>query len=180
MGKKQKTKKTGWVYSRNLVRKQQIMQKAMINELVVGVLFLFALILVLIVAMPNFREAPAVGIAICVLLFGFMVVFIFCAFRRYQILRQLYGITSPAGQEIQITCKKVRFMTMASSKHSSVLICTVFHSDEGQKYYHIHNDCPLWDRRKKARFRQYQGQECALICYKDTAIIKEIADSIVS
>lgn len=180
MGKKEKTKKTGWVYSRNLVRKQQIMQKALGRELGVVVLTVFVTVYMLIVAMPDFRVEPVeeilLDLGVYGLLLGCVMVFLIGAIRRYRILRQLYGIASPAGQEIQMKCKKVKFMTMAVSKHTAVLICTVFHSEGGNKYYHVHNDRPLWHGRMETQYRQYQGQECTLICYKDTAIIKEIPE----
>ena len=162
--------------SQNLLQKQQIMQKAVGNSLGEGMIIFLCLIGTLLLTMPDFRAEPIGDILIAlgsyVSIFAVMAVYFVGACCRYRVLNRLYAITSPGGQEVHITCKRVKLMPMRVSKYTRRLVCVVFVGAEGEKYYHVLNTPEIMDREIRKRFKQYKHRKMDLTCYKGARILK--------
>lgn len=152
------------------------MQKAVGNSLGEGMIFFLCLIGALLLTMPDFRAESIGDILIAlgsyVSIFAVMAVYFVGACCRYRVLNRLYAITSPGGQEVHITCKGVKLMTMGVSKYTRRLVCVVFVGAEGEKYYHVFNSPEIMDREIRKRFKKYKHQAMNLTCYKGTQILK--------
>ena len=104
------------------------------------------------------------------IILGFTIFFAFLFLRRFIIYTKINKIKSMSEQTIEITCKKVSFLTQPISKHSSVIICIVLTDENGKKYYDIVNG--ISDSAKKATKAELLNAKVTLNCYVNTNCVK--------
>ena len=100
----------------------------------------------------------------------FAIIFACFFLRRFMIFTKINKIKSLSEQTIEITCKKVAFLTQPISKHSAVIICIVLTDENGKKYYDIVNG--ISDRVKKEMRAELLNAKVTLNCYANTTCVK--------
>ncbi len=73
-------------------------------------------------------------------------------------------------QTIEITCKKVSFLTQPISKHFAAIICIVLTDENGKKYYDIVNG--ISDIAKRGTRAELLTAKVTLNCYANTNCVK--------
>ena len=104
------------------------------------------------------------------IILGFTMFFTFLFLRRFVIFKEINKITSSSEQTIEITCKKVAFLTQPISKHNAVIICIVLTDENGKKYYDIVNG--ISDSAKKATRAELLNVKITLNCYANTNCVR--------
>ncbi len=104
------------------------------------------------------------------IILGFTMFFTFLFIRRFVIFKEINKITSSSEQTIEITCKKVEFLTQPISKHSAVIICIVLTDENGKKYYDIVNGISYC--AKKATRAELLNTKITLNCYVNTNYVR--------
>ena len=172
----QKSKKKEYqLRAKSLVRKEQVLQNALWNKLGLVILICAVAVLQMILSGEEGYDDSTPGrwgvFGLLIALAGF---YLMEAIRLAYLLWKVRGIGSPAGREVSLRCKRVRFLNKAVSKHSAVRICTVFVGEQGQKFYEIHEDPPLERFDIKFQMGKYVGRECTFLCYEDSGIVKKL------
>lgn len=98
------------------------------------------------------------------------IIFICLFLRRFWIFSRINNIKLSSEQSIEITCKKVTFLTQPISKHSAAIICIVLTDENGEKYYDILNG--LSDFSKKETRAELLNAKVSLVCYVNTNFVK--------
>ena len=174
-----KKRKSPRFYSRNLEQKQITMGKAAGNAFGHVILCLVVLVATILLTMSeNPGEPVGEMLSVYILIGALAVSYLIGWIRRLRILNRLYRITNFGGQETTITCKRVRRMVMSVSKHRADLVCVIFVSNQGQRYFHIQNKPTSAEPLFFRKWSQFKNCEMTLICYKDTNIVKELPTQI--
>ena len=86
------------------------------------------------------------------------------------IFSRINKIKFSSEQVIEITCKKVAFLTQPISRHSAVIICIILKDENGQKYYDITNG--ISNYAKKETKKELLNAKVSLVCYANTNFVK--------
>ena len=114
---------------------KQTMKKAFLDYLGAAIMF-FVMALVVFVAgllTEDAAHSKRIVFGATPIILGFTIFFAFLFLRRFIIYTKINKIKSMSEQTIEITCKKVSFLTQPISKHSAVIICIVLTDENGKK-----------------------------------------------
>lgn len=100
----------------------------------------------------------------------FSIVFACLFLRRFIIFTRINKIKSLSEQIIEITCKKVAFLTHPISRHHAVVICIILTDENGKKYYDVVNGIP--DIAIKGTRAELLNAKVSLNCYANTNCVK--------
>ena len=152
------------------------MKDAWLDYLISAILFLIITTVVMIIEISNNSDNhnPFFFIAILIVA-ATSILFFLGSLRRFVIYRLISKIQYSSEDTITIQCKNVLFLTQPISRFSSVVICTILHNENGDKYYFIYpKGCEVTDFSKKYVKTQFFKNEVELTCYRDTNIVRTI------
>ena len=151
---------------------KQTMKKAFLDYLGAAIMFLVMALVVFVVGLltEDAAHSKRIVFGATPLILGFTIFFVFLFLRRFTIYTKINKIKSMSEQTIEITCKKVSFLTQPISKHSAVIICIVLTDENGKKYYDIVNG--ISDSTKKAMRAELLNVKITLNCYANTNFVK--------
>ena len=132
-----------------LSMQKQTMKKAFLDYLGAAIMFFVMALVVLVVGLltEDASHSKQILFGATPIIIGFTIFFAFLFLRRFTIYTKINKINSMSEQTIEITCKKVSFLTQPISRYSAVIICIVLTDENGKKYYNIVNG--LSDNAKK-------------------------------
>ncbi len=155
-----------------LSRQKQTMKNAFLDYLWAAIMFFIMALIVFVVGLLTedsshskrivFGATPGI---LCI-----TIIFISLFLRRFLIFSRINKIKFSSEQVIEITCKKVAFLTQPISKHSAVIICIILTDKKGKKYYDIANG--ISNHAKKETKKELLNAKVSLICYANTNCVK--------
>ena len=151
-----------------LSMQKQTMRKAFLDYLGAAIMFFVMALVVFVVGLltEDAAHSKRIIFGATPILLGFTIFFAFLFLRRFVIFKEINKITSSSEQTIEITCKKVAFLTQPISKHYFVIICIVLTDENGKKYYNIVNG--ISDNAKKTTQAELLNAKVTLNCYVNT------------
>lgn len=162
-----------------LSRQKQIMKRAFLDYLGVVIMFFMLELIVIVVVLSTEDAAHSNRIIFGVIPFIVCITIVFvCLFLRcYLIFSRINKIKFSANQTIEITCKKVRFLTRPISRYSSVIVCIILVDENGKKYYDVTNE--ISDHVKKGTKKELLNAKVSLDCYENTNYVRayQVLDS---
>ena len=176
MSKKSRKRKEGRNTDRSgsdvLSMQKQIMKKVFLDCLGAAIMFFVMALVVFVVGIltEDAAHSKRIVFGATPLILGFTIFFAFLFLRRFVIFKEIKKITSSSEQTIEITCKKVSFLTQPISRYSAVIICIVLTDENGKKYYDIVNG--ISDSTKKATRAELLNVKITLNCYANTTCVK--------
>ena len=155
-----------------LSMQKQTMKRAFLDYLGAAIMFLVMVLIVFIVGLltEDAAHSKRIVFGATPIILGFTIFFDFLFLRRFIIYTKINKIKSMSEQTIEITCKKVSFLTQPISKHSAVIICIVLTDENGKKYYDIVNG--ISDSTKKATRAELLNAKITLDCYANTNCVR--------
>ena len=155
-----------------LSMQKQTMQKAFLDYLGAAIMFFVMALVVFVVGLltEDAAHSKRIVFGATPIILGFTIFFAFLFLRRFIIYTKINKIKSMREKTIEITCKKVSFLTQPISKHSAVIICIVLTDENGKKYYDIVNG--ISDSTKKATRAELLNVKITLNCYANTNFVK--------
>ena len=153
---------------------KQTMKKAFLDYLGAAIMFFVMALVVFVVGLliEDAAHSKRIVFGATPIILGFTIFFAFLFLRRFIIYTKINKIKSMSEQTIEITCKKVSFLTQPISKHSAVITCIVLTDENGKKYYDIVNG--ISDSTKKATRAELLNVKITLNCYANTNCVKYI------
>ena len=147
---------------------KQTMKKAFLDYLGATIMFFVMALVVFVVGIltEDVAHSKRIVFGATPSILGFTIFFAFLFLRRFIIYTKINKIKSMSEQTIEITCKKVSFLTQPISKYSAVIICIVLTDENGKKYYDIVNG--ISDSTKKATRAELLNAKVTLNCYVNT------------
>ena len=148
---------------------KQTMKKAFLDYLGAAIMFFVMALVVFVVGIfltEDAAHSKRIVFGATPLILGFTIFFVFLFLRRFTIYTKINKIKSMREQTIEITCKKVSFLTQPISRHSAVIICIVLTDENGKKYYDIVNG--ISDSTKKGTQAELLNAKVTLNCYVNT------------
>ena len=151
-----------------LSMQKQTMKKAFLDYLGAAIMFFVMALVVFVVGIltEDAAHSKRIVFGATPLILGFTIFFAFLFLRRFTIYTKINKINSMSEQTIEITCKKVSFLTHPISKHYFVIICIILTDENGKKYYDIVNG--ISDSTKKATRAELLNAKVTLNCYVNT------------
>ena len=151
-----------------LSMQKQTMKKAFLDYLGAAIMFFVMALVVFVVGLltEDAAHSKRIVFGATPIILGFTIFFAFIFLRRFIIYTKINKIKSMSEQTIEITCKKVSFLTQPISKHSAVIICIVLTDENGKKYYDIVNG--ISDNAKKGTQAELLNAKVTLNCYVNT------------
>ena len=165
-----------FIRQNTLSRQKQIMKRAFLNYLGVVIAFFMLELIVVVVGLSTEDAAHSnriiFGVMVCI-----TIVVVCLLLRRYLIFSRINKIKFSANQTIEITCKKVRFLTRPISRYSSVIVCIILVDENGKKYYDVTNE--ISDHVKKGTKKELLNAKVSLDCYENTNYVRayQVLDS---
>ena len=155
-----------------LSMQKQTMKKAFLDYLGATIMFFVMALVVLMVGLltEDASHSKQILFGATPIIIGFTMFFTFLFLRRFVIFKEINKITSSSEQTIEITCKKVSFLTQPISRYSAVIICIVLTDENGKKYYDIVNG--ISDSTKKATRAELLNVKITLNCYANTNCVR--------
>ena len=102
---------------------------------------------------------------------GFTIFFILRFVRRFIIFRKINKIESSSEETIEITCKRVDFLSHSISRYTDVFICIIFTDETNKKYYNVVNGISY--TAKKEALMKLVNAKVSLNCYANTDCVKD-------
>ena len=151
---------------------KQTMKKAFLDYLGAAIMFFVMALVVFVVGLltEDAAHSKRIIFGATPILLGFTIFFAFLFLRRFIIYAEINKIKSMSEQTIEITCKKVSFLTHPISKHYFVIICIILTDENGKKYYDIVNG--ISDSTKKATRAELLNAKITLNCYANTNCVR--------
>ena len=151
---------------------KQTMKKAFLDYLGAAIMFFVMALVVFVVGIltEDAAHSKRIVFGTTPIILGFTIFFAFLFLRRFIIYTKINKIKSMSEQTIEITCKKVSFLTQPISKHFAVIICIVLTDENGKKYYDIVNG--ISDSTKKATRAELLNVKITLNCYANTNCVR--------
>ena len=151
---------------------KQTMKKAFLDYLGAAIMFFVMALVVFVVGIltEDAAHSKRIVFGATPFILGFTIFFAFLFLRRFTIYTKINKIKSMSEQTIEITCKKVSFLTQPISRYSAVIICIVLTDENGKKYYNIVNG--LSDNAKKGTRAELLNAKVTLNCYANTNYVK--------
>ena len=151
---------------------KQTMKKAFLDYLGATIMFFVMALVVFVVGLltEDASHSKQIVFGATPIILGFTLFFAFLFLRRFTIYTKINKIKSMSEQTIEITCKKVSFLTQPISQHSAVIICIVLTDENGKKYYDIVNG--ISDSTKKAMRAELLNVKFTLNCYTNTNCVR--------
>ena len=151
---------------------KQTMKKAFLDYLGAAIMFFVMALVVFVVGLltEDAAHSKRIVFGATLIILGFTIFFAFLFLRRFIIYTKINKIKSMSEQTIEITCKKVSFLTQPISKHFAVIICVVLTDENGKKYYDIVNG--ISDITKKATRAELLNVKITLNCYANTNCVR--------
>ena len=155
-----------------LSMQKQTMKKAFLDYLGATIMFFVMALVVFVVGLltEDAAHSKRIIFGATPILLGFTIFFAFLFLRRFIIYTKINKTKSMSKQTIEITCKKVSFLTHPISKHYFVIICIILTDENGKKYYDIVNGIP--DNAKKGTRAELLNAKVTLNCYANTTCVK--------
>ena len=155
-----------------LSMQKQTMKRAFLDYLGAAIMFFVMALIVFIVGLltEDVSHSKRIIFGATPIILGFTMFFTFLFLRRFVIFKEINKITSSSEQTIEITCKKVAFLTQPISKHNAVIICIVLTDENGKKYYDIVNG--ISDIAKRGTRAELLTAKVTLNCYANTNCVK--------
>ena len=155
-----------------LSMQKQTMKRAFLDYLGAAIMFFVMALIVFIVGLltEDVSHSKRIIFGATPIILGFTMFFTFLFLRRFVIFKEINKITSSSEQTIEITCKKVAFLTQPISKHNAVIICIVLTDENGKKYYDIVNG--ISDSTKRGTRAELLNTNVSLNCYANTNCVK--------
>ncbi len=172
MSKKSRKRKEGRNIDRSssdvLSIQKQTMKNAFLDYLGAAIMFFVMALIVFIVGLltEDAAHSKRIVFGATPIILGFTIFFTFLFLRRFIIYTKINKIKSMSEQSIEITCKKLSFLTHPISKHYFVIICIILTDENGKKYYNIVNG--ISDYAKKATKAELLNAKVTLNCYVNT------------
>ena len=172
MSKKSRQKKENQSLDRQtlyvLAMQKRTMKKAFLDCLGAAIMFFVMALVVFVVGLltEDAAHSKRIIFGVTPILLGFTVFFAFLFLRRFIIYTKINKTKSMSKQTIEITCKKVSFLTHPISKHYFVIICIILTDENGKKYYDIVNG--ISDNAKKGTQTELLNAKVTLNCYVNT------------
>ena len=176
MSKKSRKRKEGRNIDRSssdvLSIQKQTMKEAFLAYLGAAIMFFVMALVVFVVGLltEDAAHSKRIVFGATPILLGFMIFFAFLFLRRFIIYTKINKIKSMSEQTIEITCKKVSFLTQPISQHYFVIICIILTDENGKKYYDIVNG--ISDSTKKATRAELLNAKVTLNCYANTNCVR--------
>ena len=151
-----------------LSMQKQTMKKAFLDCLGAAIMFFVMALVVFVVGLltEDAAHSKRIIFGATPILLGFTIFFAFLFLRRFIIYTKINKIKFMSEQSIEITCKKLSFLTHPISKHYFVIICIILTDENGKKYYNIVNG--ISDNVKKATQAELLNAKVTLNCYVNT------------
>ena len=151
-----------------LSMQKQIMKKVFLDCLGAAIMFFVMALVVFVVGLltEDAAHSKRIIFGATPILLGFTIFFAFLFLRRFIIYTKINKIKFISEQSIEITCKKLSFLTHPISKHYFVIICIILTDENGKKYYNIVNG--ISDNAKKATQAELLNAKVTLNCYVNT------------
>lgn len=155
-----------------LSKQKQTMKKAFLGCLGVAIAFLVMALVVFVVGLlvDDASHSKRIVFGATPIVLCFAIIFASLFLRRFVIFTRINKIKSLSEQTIEITCKKVAFLTQRISKNYAVIICIVLIDENGKKYYNIVNG--VFDRAKNEMRAELLNARVTLNCYANTNYVK--------
>ena len=158
--------------SRILSTQKETMKKAFLNYLWAAMMFFVMALIAFAVGLLTEEESHSKRI-----IFGAtpsilcITAFFTCLFlHRFLIFLRINKIKFSAEQTIEITCKKVKFLTRPIRKYADVIVCIILTDEKGKKYYYVTNE--ISDFPKKGTKAELLNTKISLACYSNTNYVK--------
>ena len=151
-----------------LSMQKQTMKKAFLDYLGAAIMFFVMALVVFVVGLltEDAAHSKQIVFGATPIILGFTIFFAFLFLRRFIIYTKINKIKSMREQTIEITCKKVSFLTHPISQHYFVIICIILTDENGKKYYDIVNG--ISDNAKKGTQAELLNAKVTLNCYVNT------------
>ena len=151
---------------------KQTIKNAFLDYLGAAIMFFVMALVVFVVGIltEDAAHSKRIVFGTTPIILGFTIFFAFLFLRRFVIFKEINKITSSSEQTIEITCKKVAFLTQPISRHSAVIICIILKDENGQKYYDITNG--ISNYAKKETKKELLNAKVSLVCYANTNCVK--------
>lgn len=158
-----------------LKRQKQTVKKAYLDYLWVTVILVVMALAVLAVALFGGDElasnqsifyAPPVILCIAA-------VYTYLFLRRLLIFLRLNKISGTEMQTVEITCKRVSFITRPISKHFTAIVCIILTDENGKRYYDVPTVEMLEFVKREIR-EDMLNKRVALNCYANTSFVKNV------
>ena len=171
-GKRKENQNIDLSISNVLSKQKQTMKKAFLGYLGVAIAFLVMALVVFVVGLlvDDVSHSKRIVFVATPIVLCFAIIFACLFLRRFIIFTRINKIKSLSEQTIEITCKKVAFLTQQKSKNYAVIICIVLIDENGKKYYNIVDGGS--DRAKKEMRAELLNARVTLNCYADTDYVK--------
>ena len=155
-----------------LSRQKQTMKKAFLDYLWVAIMFLVMTLIVFMVGLltEDASHSKQIIFGAAPIIFCIAILFIHLFLSRFLIFSKINKIKSSSEQVIEITCKKVTFVTHPISRYSAIIMCFILTDENGKKYYVITNG--ISDYAKKRIKEELVKSKVSLICYANTSCVK--------
>ena len=176
MSKKSRKRKEGRNTDRSgsdvLSMQKQIMKKVFLDCLGAAIMFFVMALVVFVVGLltEDAAHSKRIIFGATPILLGFTIFFAFLFLRRFIIYTKINKIKFMSEQSIEITCKKLSFLTHPISKYYFVIICIILTDENGKKYYDIVNG--ISDSTKKAMRAELLNVKFTLNCYTNTNCVR--------
>lgn len=155
-----------------LSMQKQTMKKAFLDYLGASIMFFVMALVVFVVGLltEDASHSKQIVLGATPIILGFSIFFAFHFLRRFVIFKEIKKITSSSEKTIEITCKKVAFLTQPISRYSAVIICIVLTDENGKKYYDIVKG--IYNIAKKGLRAELLNAKVSLNCYANTNFVK--------
>ena len=155
-----------------LSRQKQTIKNAFLDYLWAAIMFFIMALIVFVVGLltedPSHSKRIIFGATPGILCITIIFFSLFLC--RFLIFSRINKIKFSSEQVIEITCKKVAFLTQPISRHSAVIICIILKDENGQKYYDITNG--ISNYAKKETKKELLNAKVSLVCYANTNCVK--------
>ncbi len=155
-----------------LSRQKQTMKNAFLDYLWAAIMFFIMALIVFVVGLltEDSSHSKRIVFGATPIILSITIIFTCLLLHRFLIFSKISKIKFSSEQVIEITCKKITFLTQPISRHSAAIICIILTDEKGKKYYNITNS--ISDYAKKGTKEELLNAKVSLICYANTNCVK--------
>ena len=157
-----------------LKEQKKWIRRIFIDYLLTALFFIGALIMVCLVSPKDAKHAKIMHYIVIPVLACICLIFLIGTIRHFVVLCKLNCVKDTTTEKVKIKCKKVRFLRIDASRHSSWTTCVIFVDENNRKYvYQLTGG--ISDRKTKALRKKLTGNNVFLRCYVNTNIVSTSA-----
>lgn len=158
--------------TRNILSMQkQTMKRAFLDYLGPAIMFFVITLFGVVGALRENAFESKRFLWIFMIVLGLTIILILSFVRRFIIFRKINKIESSSEETIEITCKRVDFLSHAISRYTYVFICIIFTDETNKKYYNVVNGISY--NEKKEALMKLVNAKVSLNCYANTDCVKD-------